>query len=371
MKIDIVTSFFYPVEGGAENHVLYISKELEKLDHRVTIHTSNIDRENNKLNSQEIVRGLNVKRYKVWFKIGEFASFFPGVYKAVKKSDSDIVHVHVYRNPHNLIPFFTKKPCVLTLHWPEYPKGLRSRFNDFVIPIFDILIGKILLKKFKILIALNDLEKEWIIDKFGIKAEKIKIIPNGIPKDYLRIRDRDIFRKKHGLKGLIVLYFGRIHQSKGIDQLINNAKFFPEVNFIIMGNGPELKELQVLALSLNNIHFISGEITDEEKLQAMSAADIFVYPSHYDAFGIAVLEAFSQKCAVITSNQGGLPWVVDKAGLTFEDNNLEDLKNKLHKLIKNKKLRLKLQKEGYERAKKFTWEKIVKNIEYAYKEALK
>jgi glycosyltransferase involved in cell wall biosynthesis len=103
-------------------------------------------------------------------------------------------------------------------------------------------------------------------------------------------------------------------------------------------------------------------------MEAFAAADIFVHPSHYDAFGITILEAFSQKCAVITTDKGGLPWVVDKAGLVFEDNNLEDLKNKLFLLIKNKKLREEFQKKSYEKVKGFIWDKIAKELEHLYKE---
>lgn len=372
MKIDFITAYFYPVLGGAEKHEFHIAKGLKNLGHKVTVHTSNLDRYNKKLKERETIDGIEIKRYNVLFKIGEFASFFPGVFK-IRKTNADIIHMHTYRHPYNLIALFAKKPCVLTLHWPNYPKGLRSKINEIIIPIFDEILGKIILKKFAALIAVNDMEKNWIIKKFKINPEKIKVIPNGIPKEDLKPIDKNIFRRKYKIpkNKLVVLCVGRLNKSKGFDQVIKIAKYFPDVQFVILGlKESYLEEIEKLVKANKNVMLLLDK-DDKEKYEALAAADIFVAPSHYEAFGIVVIEAFSQKCAVITSDQGGLPWVVDKAGLIFEDNNLEDLKNKLSMLVNNKKLRLDLQKKGYERVKNFTWDKITKDIEKVYKELLK
>ena len=121
--------------------------------------------------------------------------------------------------------------------------------------------------------------------------------------------------------------------------------------------------------NLKNIIF-TGELTEEEKLQAYAASDIFIHPSHFEGFGIVVLEAFSQEACVLTSNQGGLPWVVDNAGLTFEDYNLEDLKNKIQQLLSSKKLRESLASKGRKRVEQFTWEKLGNQLEEIYKEVM-
>ena len=373
MKIDFVTAFFYPVWGGAEKHEFNLASELQKLKNKVTIYTSNIDRYNKNLKSKEIINKLEVNRYKVWFKIGEFASFFPGIYKAVKNSDSEIVHIHGYRNPHNLIALLTNKPCVMTLHWPNYPKGLRRKLNDFLIPIFDATIGKLILNKCKALIALNEAEKNWIIEKFNINKEKIKIIPNGIPEKDLRLLNDKIFRKKYKISEnkILVLCIGRLHRSKGFDKVLNCAKYFPEVQFVIMGiKDQDTKSIENLTKENKNVLLLIDK-NDKEKYEALATADIFIVPSEYEAFGIVVLEAFSQKCAVIGSDRGGLPYVIDKAGLTFKCEDLNDLKNKIELLVKDKKLRVELQNKGYVRAKEFTWDKIAKNVNNLNKEIIK
>ena len=364
MKITFIAPFFHPVQGGMENHILNLALELKKRGHNITVLTSNLSRNKKIKVKEEIYKNIKIKRFDSWFKIGDFGSFFPCVFIESIKSKG-ILHIHAYRHPSNLAVFLNKK-TIITPHWPNYPKGLRKKWLEFMISVYDKTIGKLILKKSRCILAVSEPEINWLKNEFRLR--RIKLIPNGIPKDYLRQRNKFSFKKKYNIKGKTVLYFGRIHKSKGIDQLIKVSKYFPKVNFIIMGNGPELNNLKLLSKNNNNIKFITGRITDEEKLEAFSAADVFIHPSHYDAFGITLLEAFSQGCPVIATDKGGLPWVVGSAGLIFRDNDINDLKTKLEYILINKRIRDSLSIKAKERAKDFTWDKIAINLEKIYKE---
>ncbi len=371
MKITYVCPFFYPVKGGMENHVLNLARQMVKKGHEVEVLTSNSLR-NKKINiGKENYNGISIVRFNTLFNIGEFSPVFISVLNYIRKSNSDIIHVHAYRQPHNLVPFFSSKKSVLTLHWPNYPKGLRNYIIDKIIPVFDKTLGKIILKKYNKLIALNIPEKEWIINNFNIDKNKISIIPNGIPSFLLK-NIKSSFKKRYKIKNkLLSISIARLNKSKGLDQVIEVADSFPDVMFVIIGsNDPNSKNLEELSKNKINI-LILKDLSDKEKFEALNDADIFIHPSHYEAFGIVVLEAFSRKCAVITSDRGGLPSVVGNAGLIFEDNNLVDLKDKISILISNKKLLKKLQLKGYNRVKNFTWDSISNDLEILYKELLK
>jgi len=375
MKITFITPFFYPVMGGAENHVFYLAQELIKKGHEVEVFTSDLDRKGKIKQFEETYKGIKIKRFKTWFRFGDFGSFFPSIFKAIKHSDSNIIHMHCYRHPFNAAAFSTKKPVILTPHYPEYPKELRKNHTNLLISLFDKLIGKSVLERCNKILTITEIEKEWLKNKFHIPEEKIALLPNGIPKNYLKQRNPEIFRKKLKIKKnqLMILCLSRLHKSKGFDQVIKAAGNFPKERFILAGiDGGFRTELESLTkqLNLNNVIF-TGELSEEEKLQAYSSADIFLHPSHFEGFGIVVLEAFSQKTAVLTSNQGGLTWVVGDAGLIFQDYNLEDLKEKLELLIRNKELRQKLAKAGKERVEQFTWEKLGRQLEEVYKEIIK
>ena len=367
MKICLISSFFHPVQGGAENHMYYIAKSMVDKGHEVEVFVSDRTREGIIPLKEEVFEGIKIKRFKTWFKFSFSGMFFPGMYKAIKYSNADVFHVHGYRHPFNFIHRFTRKPTVMTLHWPNYPTGLRRRWVEVLIKLFDNVIGKRLLNKFDKLWAVSGAEIPWI-KNFGVKDEKIELTPNGIPKTYLKRRKWSKFRKKLGIKNeLMVLCLSRIHKTKGFDQVIRVAKCFPKVKFVIAGiDGGFKSYLEKLSNSLDNVIF-AGALSEEEKLEAYAATDIFVHPSHYEAFGIVVLEAFSQGCSVLTSNRGGLPWVVGDCGLIFKDLDLLDLKEKLETLIKDKKLRNKLSKKGLKKVKNFTWEKITDDIEKKYK----
>ena len=374
MKITFVTPFFYPVMGGAENHVFYLAQELIKKGHEIEVFTSDLDRKGKIKELEETYQGIKIRRFKTLFRIGDFSSFFPSVMKSIKESDSDIIHMHCFRHPFNSAAFSTNKPVILTPHYPEYPKELRKKSTRFLIALFDKLIGKSVLKRCNKLLVITEIEKEWLKDKFKVPEDKITLLPNGIPKSYLKKRNPETFRKKLKLKKdkLMILSLSRLHKSKGFDQVIRIAGKFPKAKFILAGvDGGFRGELEYLVkkLNLNNIIF-TGELSEEEKLQAYSASDIFIHPSHFEGFGIVVLEAFSQQTAVLTSNQGGLPWVVQDSGLIFEDYNLEDLQNKLQQLLSNKKLREDLTKRGRKRVEQFTWEKLGNNLEEIYKEVI-
>lgn len=366
----MITPSFYPVEGGLERHVYYLSKELIKKGHQVEVFTSDRNRNKKIQLKEEIYEGIKIRRFRTWFNLGDFASFFPGVFKAIKESDADIFHFHNYRHPHLLGLFFTEKPCFLTPHWPNYPKGLRSSLADLFVIVFDLFFGKFFLNRFNKILSITDLETGWFVKKFNLSREKFVVIPNGIPENYLTLRDSKNFRKKYNIKykDFVVLSLSRIHRSKGLDLIVKVSKYFPKIKFLIGGvDGGYMSELKILKenLGADNVFFI-GEIPEDMKLNALRSCDVFLFPSHYEGFGIVVLEAFSQKACVLSSYAGALPWVIDNAGLTFKDNDLKDLKNKLELLIKNKKLRDKYSSLGYERVQSFTWSNIVNMLEVEY-----
>ena len=367
MKIIRVCSFFYPVRGGMENHLFNITKELVKLGNEVTVYTSNSTREDKLKPGIEITNKVKIIRFNTWFMLTKFSPLFPFAYLKTLTADYDVLHVNSFRQFHNLNLILAKlrnKKTVLGIHWPEYPKEVRTLIINLIIPLFDKTLGKLILKCSDKLIVQSNEEKQWLTNKFKVNANKIEIIPPGIEKDYLKLRDKNKFRKKYKIKGNLVLYLGRIHKSKGVDKIIKISKEFQKTTFVIAGSGPELKELKRIASK--NIIF-TGEVSEEEKLEALASCDIFIHPTNYDAFGITILEAYAQKKPVLASNIGGVPSAVGKGGLLFDKDNLEDLKEKVKKLLSSPKLRKELGVIGRKQVESLTWDKIAKLEENVYK----
>src|SRR3989344_6005363 len=330
MKIIKVTSFYSPVTGGMETHMLNESKELIKLGHQVSIYTSNSKRKG-KLNSGKTIEDkIEINRFKTWFRLSYFTPFFPGVFLKSIFDNYDVLHSHSYRQTHNLTIIIAKlrnKKAILSTHWPEYPEELRSRFMNFFIPIFDKTLGKLILKFADHIIVQSEQEKQWLINKF-------------------------------------ILSLGRIHPSKGIDKLITIA---PKINatIVIAGSGEYLNKLKEKADGIKNIIF-TGRVTEEEKIEGIKDCEIYVTTSNYEAFGITLIEAMAQGKPVIGSNVGGIPETIGNGGLIFNKDNLEELIKKMNLLLKDKKLRKSLGNNGLKKAKELIWPKIAKKISKVY-----
>ncbi len=370
VKVLFVTPFFHPVKGGVESHVWEVAKGLVKKGHEVEVWTSDSLREGKIAKKEEYLGKICVRRFRTLFRLGKFSPVFPGVLRAIRKSDADVVHVHVYRHPTNMLAFWTKKPTVLTPHWPDYPRGLRNGMINAWIPVFDKTIGKFLLRRFDKVCIVAGPEKEWLIRKFGVASKKIVLTPNGIPKEYLqKIAQKEARRRlKRDVNERIVLSVGRLHASKGFHRIVEVAGVFPDVKFMILGpDGGEREKLEALCVKqgITNV-FFRGEVSEQEKRLWYAAADVFVHPSEYEAFGITVLEAMAHSLPVIVSNRGGLPWVVQGAGLIFEDQN--DLQSKLRMLLANASVRKKWGIQAFKKARKFTWDVTVERLDALYRE---
>jgi glycosyltransferase involved in cell wall biosynthesis len=102
---------------------------------------------------------------------------------------------------------------------------------------------------------------------------------------------------------------------------------------------------------------LAGFLTDSEVLSLYAQADVFVYPSLYEGFGLPVLEAMASGCPVITSNVSSLPEVVGEAALLVDPYDVEALAQAMLTVLEDDELKKEMSKKGIAQAQKFSWEK--------------
>ena len=112
----------------------------------------------------------------------------------------------------------------------------------------------------------------------------------------------------------------------------------------------------------------TGYLPDEDLPALYNAADLFVYPSIYEGFGLPPLEAMSCGCRVITSNTSSLPEVVGDAGIMIDPYDTDALTSSIYEVLTNNELRADMVKKGLERAKMFSWEKTAEETLEIYKD---
>ena len=113
---------------------------------------------------------------------------------------------------------------------------------------------------------------------------------------------------------------------------------------------------------------LTGYIEEEDKISLYKMAEIFVFPSLYEGFGMPVLEAMACGVPVITSNVSSLPEVAGKAAILVNPLKVEEMTDAYSKILSNEEFREKMIEEGIEQSKKFQWKESARKLEKIYEE---
>ncbi|MEH7512318.1 glycosyltransferase family 4 protein [Gottfriedia acidiceleris] len=222
---------------------------------------------------------------------------------------------------------------------------------------------KRILESSNVVLALTELWKEKLLKEFNCN---IKVLPNYI--DLLQFDGKDTSIKKNKIKQIV--FMGKVSESKGIYDVIEVIKITKlkkiKCKFKIAGNGTpnDLKKFNdaIIKNRLEDYIEYVGWVSSEDKIKLLSSSDIFILPSHFEAFGIVFLEAMYFGLPIISTNVGGIPEVVinNQNGFLVSSKSPEDLFNSLMTLLENKQLYNNMSKNNMLRAKKFDRNKIIK-----------
>ncbi len=159
-----------------------------------------------------------------------------------------------------------------------------------------------------------------IREYFETPADKIDVIPNGVnPANFDRLATFDLteFRRNYAAPDEKIIFFvGRVVEEKGVRVVIESAPTvlasYQKAKFIIAGSGPQLQYFRdmVLEMGLADRFYFTGFISDEVRDKLYKVADVAVFPSLYEPFGIVALEAMAARVPVIVADTGGLTEVV-------------------------------------------------------------
>nr|HID12930.1 glycosyltransferase family 1 protein [Anaerolineae bacterium] len=124
---------------------------------------------------------------------------------------------------------------------------------------------------------------------------------------------------------------------------------------------------KVAELGLDSVIFL-GEVAEADLPALYSAADLFVFPSLYEGFGLPVLEAMACGTPVVCSNTSSLPEIVGDAALTFDPLDVEEMAAKIKEALYDETLREEMREKGLRQAAKFSWEKTARETLKIYRE---
>lgn len=265
------------------------------------------------------------------------------------------------------------------VHKTYYSNNVIKKKNKIVLTVFDLWHEKNSNYKYHPkknainiadhIICPSEKTKKDLIDIYKLdKNKKISVTYFGIEKfkNFQIANDPIFFEKPY------ILYVGERSRYKNFKNFIyaysRSEKLKKNFNILCFG-GELFSEDEKIFFKENKILNLVFRLTKNDDRTLYSAyknARCFVFPSSHEGLGLPPLEAMSLKCPVITSNHEAILEGVGDAAITFDPHEWEDIKNKIEDTIFSEESINKLILKGYERSKKFTWEKCTKETYNIY-----
>lgn len=252
------------------------------------------------------------------------------------------------------------KPIIITGTFNfKFPKGFEG-VDYFSRPWWQRFLIKFSVKFATLNLFVNKSELANCTNYFNLKSSKY--FPHIISDDYLK--GSDFTNKK--LELFNIAWSGKKNLiRKGVPELLEAVyilnKEGVEMKLTLAGkkgDGMDYLCSLIKKYNIGNFVTIVGEITKEEKIRMMNSFAIFVQPSHYEGFGLAMAEAMGCGACIVTCDVGAVRDVVGDSGIYAVPGSARDLADKIKMVVEDENLRIKLQASAFERASSiFSYEK--------------
>lgn len=381
MRIGLFTDTYPPFINGVSTSVLMLKQGLEKLGHEVYVVTVNDE----SFSYKEEDGILKIPSFPIGLMNFRQTGIYPiKAFNIIKKWKLDIIHSHTEFSIGTFARLISKQlniPLVHTYHtmYEEYIYYItKGYFNSASKKLVEYLTLFLCDKTIDELIVPTEKTKELFKDKYKVKRD-VYVIPSGI--DTTRFYKENIdkneiinLKKDLGLKktDFIVLYVGRIAKEKSIDFLINNfnsvLKRIPKAKMIIVGDGPDIKDLIDLTRKkgLENKIIFTGKAPWTDVPKYYSLCDLFVTASKTETQGLTVIEAMGASKPVVAIRDESFELMITdkKDGLFFDDE--KSYVDMIYEVYKNKKLRDKISFNARLTADKYSPYNYAKNVLKVY-----
>lgn len=243
------------------------------------------------------------------------------------------------------------------------------------------------IRKADLIVAVSEYTKRAITQYFDISESRIRVIPNGVSSSYTVLPD---FRNTIGYQqltrelgitppGPVILSVGSEHPRKNLDTALATIallkKTYPTVLFIKVGNPGIASGRTALLERIDQLNIrdnvkILGNVPSERLNELYNSADVFLFPSLLEGFGMPSLEAMAAGCPVVCSNATSIPEVVGGAALLHEATNAQAFAHSIQQVITDSELRSSLRAKGQARAAQFSWDTAARDMMQVYKQLL-
>lgn len=374
MRIAQVSPWFYPHLGGVESHVFNLSRELAARGYDVTVVTT---RDDPRSPEREDIQGFHVVRVKARM-IAVRTPIAPKIRTALQGLPVDLIHAH---SPPPLSAHYASRvsrarrlPFVVTYHCDVQ---IPSFFGTFLEGLYRRSLGASTLRRADKVIVTT---RTYAATSRALWRHNPVIIPNAVDHERFTPEvDGSEIRRRLGipLDRPIVLLVGRIVPHKGVEHLIEAARYVPNAEFLIVGEGSSLEAMKRLTREMEvaqHVRFL-GRVSQEDLPKVYAACDVFALPSvsRLEAFGIVALEAMATGKPVVVADIPGVREVIEdgREGLLADPVNPQDLAEKIRRLLADSALCRQMGRRGREKVvSSFNIKRIADQVETLYRSVL-
>ena len=306
MKIAHVSTEFYPAIGGVGQVVRELAKRQVLAGHEVHVFAPDWDKHKRISKKEEVIDGIRVHRCYHLAQMANFSTFWPSVLPLLIKGKFDIIHSHNFGHPHvvfaAIATTITGAKHIHTTHCP-WSDAHRSLVGKLGVLVSYNLFSRFALKSADAVIAITPWEKGFI-EKYGGNTSKIKIIPNGMSEEFFIRASKNDFKKSNGLKSKVVLFFGRLNETKSPDDFVRIAKLVlqkrNDVSFVIRGPDEGMRaEVKRLIGRDKNIILLPETRDRKEIIKMYQSADIYVLPSYREGLPLTLFLAMASGLPIL------------------------------------------------------------------------
>jgi len=352
MKIFQVVPYFPPHIGGMEFYVQRLSEELAARGHEVIVFTSS----KAGFPYYDKVNGVKICRLKTLTKVYNVPIAPSLFWKLLQEKKPDIVHAHQYpvffSDVSAAMSKLRRMVLLLHVHVISEPK---SAFSSFISEMYYRTLGRLTFKTAPGVITPSFAYKSKLFE-MGVEPEKIRVIPYGIDLSRFHFKnDGEAFRKRYNCDGSsVILSVGRLNYQKGFQYLLKAMPIvlqqIPDAKLVIVGDGEQFTYLNELSqsLGLGNSVIFTGGIPPMDIPDAYAAADVFVLPSMFESFGIALIEAQAAGKPVVGTRVGGAPEALreNETGFLVGPRDSEQLGEAIIRVLSNEELAREMGENG-------------------------
>ena len=387
MKILMLTWEYPPrVVGGIARVVYDLSRTLLKDGHEVTVVTYK-DGDAPYFEDDKGVKVYRVDNYMInpnnfidWIMQLNFNLVAKANEIIAKEGNFDVIHAHDW-----LVAYAAKTlkksyniPIVATIHATE--AGRNSGIHDETQRYINDTEWMLTYEASEVIVNSNYMKNE-LQRLFGLPYEKINVVPNGVNLNLFNGIERDYnFRRKFAMDNeKIILFMGRLVYEKGVQHLIaampKILNGYHDAKLVICGKGAMLDELKAEANSMgigNKVYF-AGYMNGKDVQRMYKAADIAVFPSTYEPFGIVALEAMLSENPIVVSDIGGLNEIVQhrENGMKAYCGNANSIADSILELLYDHKLCADITKKAKNKVRnEYNWSKIAQDTHFTYQKAI-